>query len=38
MYESREERAERMKGGDRKKHEDNNEGEETDKQGPNFET
>ena len=23
---------------DRKKHEDNNEGEETDKQGPNFET
>ena len=37
MYESREERAERMKGGDRKKHEDN-EREETEKQGPNFET
>ena len=38
MYESREERAERMKGGDRKKDEDNEGDEEKEKQGPNFET
>ena len=35
---SREERAERMRGGDRKGEEGGNEGEEQEKQGPNFET